>query len=539
MRQFSADKHFMNDPNTINTGDAKNINLVESLSRNTFVSIFAQMMNIFIKAIMIPISIHYLGVAGFGIWSIITNVQNYFSLGGGGIGSAFQKYVAEATGTGDYDRASRLLSSGSIGVLSLSLLVLGPAIIFVRPLSEVLHVTPAYITQFSACVIIIAVTMIIFNFMGIYGAITMGSHRIEIVKIIDIINHVIYAVLAIVFLVMGFGLVGMTLALSISYIIRAIMYFIVSRVVLPEVKMTPKMASFESFKEIIAFTGTYQMLNYFEIIYFSLLPFLILRFFNAELLGIYAIAARIVSMINILANSLLNPLVSGSAWVYSTGRLQEFNRLITKSVKFNITLLIPLMVFVTLNNQEIFLGLMGELVKPQYLTLILVCFADFFKATTRVFVIMYRSTGGLDKDIKWIVMKIVLLSAGFYAGQAMYGFHAGLAAFVVTEVFGFTYMVREMVGIVGDLELKSMFRDLSLIIIVSIVIGLVLWFGKSFLQFTIETRIDGLLHSVLDFSVFGIIFTAALYLSNFFTGKEKQAINSMFVKVVSFIPHRT
>lgn len=529
----------MNESNVQNTGAAKNIDLVESLSRNTFVSIFAQVTNIFIKAIMIPISIHYLGVAGFGIWSIITNVQNYFSLGGGGIGSAFQKYVAEATGTGDYDRASRLLSSGSIGVLTLSLIVLGPAIIFVRPLSEILHVTPMYITQFSWCVIIIAVTMIIFNFMGIYGAITMGSHRIEVVKIIDIINHIVYAVLAVVFLMMGMGLVGMTLALSISYIVRAIMYFFVSRMVLPEVRMTPKMASLSSFKEIIAFTGTYQMLNYLEIIYFSLLPFLILRFFNAEILGIYAIAARIVSMINILANSLLNPLVSGSAWVYSTGRLQEFSKLITKSVKFNITLLIPLMVFVTFNNQEIFLGLMGDLVQPQYLTLILVCFADFFKATTRVFVIMYRSTGGLDKDIKWIVMKIILLSVGFYTGQALYGFHAGLAAFVVTEVFGFAYMVHEMVSIVGNLELRSIFRDLSLILGISAIIGVVLWYGKSALMFVIETRVDGLLHSVLDFSVFGLIFAIALYFSNFFTRKEKQAINAMLANVVSMIPRRT
>lgn len=529
----------MNESNTSSNGAAKNINLVESLSRNTFVSIVAQVTNIFIKAIMIPISIHYLGIAGFGIWSIITNVQNYFSLGGGGIGSAFQKYVAEATGTGDYDRASRLLSSGSIGVLILSLLVLGPAIIFVRPLSEILHVTPQYITQFSACVVMIAATMIIFNFMGIYGAITMGSHRIEVVKAIDIINHIIYAVLAVVFLVMGYGLVGMTMALSISYIIRAIMYFIVSRMVLPEVRMTPKMASLDSFKEIIAFTGTYQLLNYLEIIYFSLLPFLILRFFSAEILGIYAISARIVSMINILAISLLNPLVSGSAWVYATGRLLEFKKLITKSVKFNITLLIPLMVFVFINNQEILLGLMGELVESQYLTLFLICFADFFKATTRVFVIMYRSTGGLDKDIKWIVMKIVLLAAGFYFGQVFYGFHAGLSAFVVTEIFGFAYMVHEMVRIVGKLDFRSMFNDLLIILGVSGIVGFLMWLFKSTVVFTIETRVDGILHTLLDFTLFGGIFAVAIYFSNFFTKKEKDTINSMMIRVTSLLPHRT
>ena len=529
----------MNESNTHKNRDAKNINLVESLSRNTFVSIFAQVTNILIKAIMIPISIHYLGIAGFGIWSIITNVQNYFTLGGGGTGSAFQKYVAEATGTGDYDRASRLLSSGSLGVLFMSLLVLGPAIIFVRPLSELMHVTPDYIHQFTWCVVIVAVTMIIFNYTAIYGAITMGSHRIEVVKIIDIINQVIYAVLAVAFLVMGFNLIGMTMALSISYLTRAIMYYFVSRIVLPEVIMTPRMASFKSFREIFAFTGTYQILSYFEIIYISILPILILRFFNAEILGIYAIAARIVQMINILANSLLNPLVSGSAWLYSTGRLHEFNKLITKSVKFNITILIPLMTFVTFNNQEIFLGLLGENVQPQYLTLILVCFANFFKATTRVFVIMYRSTGGLDKDIKWVVMKALLLTVGFYIGQATFGFHAGLSAFVVAEILGFIYMVYEMYGILGTLELNRIFRDLSLIFTISIVIGIVLWFGKSLLVFNMETRVDGLLLSIIDFSVYSVIFVVAIYLSNFFTKKEKQAINNMLVNVASLLPRRT
>lgn len=67
------------------------------------------------RLIMVPVVIGHLGLAGYGIWSIIMTTASYMRFGSAGIRSAFQKYVAEATGSGDFQTASKLVSTGKIG----------------------------------------------------------------------------------------------------------------------------------------------------------------------------------------------------------------------------------------------------------------------------------------------------------------------------------------------------------------------------------------------------------------------------------------
>ena len=67
----------------------------------------------------IPIVIAHLGLGGYGIWSIIMTTAAYMRFGSVGIKSAFQKYVAEATGNGDFETANKLLSTGCAAMLVL------------------------------------------------------------------------------------------------------------------------------------------------------------------------------------------------------------------------------------------------------------------------------------------------------------------------------------------------------------------------------------------------------------------------------------
>jgi len=59
-----------------------------------------------LRIVVIPVMIGHLGMSGFGVWAVLMSIATYITLGGAGVKSAFQKYVAEATGTGDFDQAS-------------------------------------------------------------------------------------------------------------------------------------------------------------------------------------------------------------------------------------------------------------------------------------------------------------------------------------------------------------------------------------------------------------------------------------------------
>lgn len=86
----------------IETPPASGHNLAASVGRNTVFGIISGATNVATRLITIPFVIAHLGLGGYGIWSIIMTTAAYMRFGAVGVKSAFQKYVAEATGDGDY-----------------------------------------------------------------------------------------------------------------------------------------------------------------------------------------------------------------------------------------------------------------------------------------------------------------------------------------------------------------------------------------------------------------------------------------------------
>ena len=87
-------------------------NLAASIGRNTLFGVVARATQVATRLVTVPIVIFHLGLGGYGIWSIIMTTAAYMRFGSIGVKSAFQKYVAEATGNGDFETTNKLLSTG-------------------------------------------------------------------------------------------------------------------------------------------------------------------------------------------------------------------------------------------------------------------------------------------------------------------------------------------------------------------------------------------------------------------------------------------
>lgn len=76
--------------------------LAATIGRNTVFGVLANAAQLATRLFTIPIVIAHLGLGGYGVWSIIMAVAAYMRFGSAGVKSAFQKYVADATGNGDF-----------------------------------------------------------------------------------------------------------------------------------------------------------------------------------------------------------------------------------------------------------------------------------------------------------------------------------------------------------------------------------------------------------------------------------------------------
>ena len=104
-----------------------------AMGTSTLYGVLASVAQAGTRVFTVPIVIAHLGLDGYGIWSIIMTTGAYMRFGTAGLKSAFQKYVAEALGNGNFRRVNQLISTGSAAMLCASVLGLLPIAIFAEP----------------------------------------------------------------------------------------------------------------------------------------------------------------------------------------------------------------------------------------------------------------------------------------------------------------------------------------------------------------------------------------------------------------------
>ena len=134
---------------TSNTTPVSRQNLAVAMGKSTLFGIISRLAQVGTRLVSVPIVIAHLGLDGYGIWSIIMTTSAYMRFGSVGIKSAFQKYVGNATGDGDFDSANRLLSTGSAIMLVLSLIGLIPSAFYSRKLAVIAGIPPQFLDSGS------------------------------------------------------------------------------------------------------------------------------------------------------------------------------------------------------------------------------------------------------------------------------------------------------------------------------------------------------------------------------------------------------
>src|SRR5207245_6750626 len=127
-------------------------NLAASIGKNTLFGMVSNVAQVGTRLVTVPIVIHHLGLGGYGIWNIIMMTATYMRFGSVGVKTAFQKYVAEATGNGDYEKASKLLSTGCAIMLVLSVAGLIPIAFFSHQIARLAGVPLEFLNSAAGAI---------------------------------------------------------------------------------------------------------------------------------------------------------------------------------------------------------------------------------------------------------------------------------------------------------------------------------------------------------------------------------------------------
>lgn len=443
--------------------------LAHTIGRNTVFGVISRFAQMATRLVTIPIVIAHLGLGGYGIWSIIMTTAAYMRFGSVGIKSAFQKYVAEATGNGDFETANRLLSTGCAAMLGLSVAVLIPVAWFSTALARAAGVPPEFLHSAAESTSVLAVIMVLSNVGAVYEAIVMGGHRIDLARNFATFFTVAEAVAIVVLLHFGFGLFAMASVMAASEVGFVLCCYVSSKKILPQVRVGRMFVTRKVIPELVRFAGSYQLVNVLEVLYVSILPVAVLRVFGADAAGIYAVATRLVMSAVMLSDAFLVPILSGGAMVYASGSQDEMRKLITKSFKITLGLCLFPLVFIAAFGPTMVFAWTGQADSSLQVALWLVCAAGFFQAFSVLGLVLYRVSGNaLLDNIRQALRIACLLSIVTFARH--WGFYGVLAGLVLTEFAGMVFMLYAITKTFHAFHPKSLLPDALKLTVASAVV---------------------------------------------------------------------
>jgi O-antigen/teichoic acid export membrane protein len=421
-----------------NTASGRSI--AHTIGRNTVFGVISRFAQVATRLVTIPIVIAHLGLGGYGIWSIIMTTAAYMRFGSVGIKSAFQKYVAEATGNGDFETANKLLSTGCAAMLALSVAVLIPVALFSASLANAAGVPPEFLHSAAESTSVLALIMVLSNVGAAYEAIVMGGQRIDLARNFTTIFTVAEAVAIVVLLHFGYGLFAMASVMAVSEVGFVLCCYVSSKRILPQVSVSRTFITRSVVPELIRFAGSYQLVNILEVLYVSILPVAVLRVFGADASGIYALATRLAMSAMMMSDAFLVPILSGGAMVFASGSERRMQELITKSFKITLGLSLFPLSFIAAFGPKMVFAWTGQTGSSFQVALWLVCTAGFFQAFSVLGLVLYRVSGkALLDNIRQVIRVVCLLLIATFARN--WGFYGVLSGLVVTELIGMVFMI--------------------------------------------------------------------------------------------------
>ena len=429
-----------------------------SIGRSTLYGVVARIAQVATRLVTIPIVIAHLGLGGYGIWAILMTAAAYMRFGSVGIKSAFQKYVAEATGNGNFERTNELLSTGTAAMFCLSVVGLVPISLFSQKLAELSGVPREFLKGAAYSISVLAIIMLLSNVGAAYEAIVMGGHRIDLARRFTTFFTVAEAVAIVILLHLGCGLFAMACTMAVSEVGFVSCCYFASRRVLPQVNLRRRYIRASALPELIRYAGSYQIVNILEVIFNAIIPIALLRVFGADAAGLFALGFRLQNSAQMLSDAVLLPILSGGAKIFGSGSIREMNLVIAKAFKATLALALMPLGFLAAFGTLVVFAWTGETNPALRITLWLLCLSGFFSAFSILGLVLYRISGRalLDNIRQVLRITLLFLIACFAKRLGFYGVLGGVA---LTEFCGLLFMLYAISQTFQGFRIKVVLND--------------------------------------------------------------------------------
>jgi len=290
----------------------------------------------------------HLGQAVLGVWDFAWSFVSYFNMVEAGIGGAVSRYVAKYRMAGDISGLNRIMSSASCVLAVAGMLVLVMTVAFALSLPQLFGTRLRENTHVAQWVLLaLGVSMGIQVSCSAFSGVLTGCHRWNLSNMVCSGWYGVTVVAMILALLLGKGLPSLAAVTLVGLILDRVTTVILAYRVCKGLHLNCSLVGWKTVKELYVFGGKSLIPIVSKLLLNQTTSLLIVAYLGPAALALYSRPRSLILQVDKLVQQMATTLTPTTSSLQHSGHLEEIQRLLVKSVRYSLYLLLPLVLTLT------------------------------------------------------------------------------------------------------------------------------------------------------------------------------------------------
>ena len=325
------------------------------VARGAVSSVLRKLLVAPISLLLVPFTLHKIGVAGYGTWAILSTIISLVWLMDPGLGPTVTKFVAELSGTNDIHEIQRVLDASCAICLFMSVI----ATVFVLScshwiISELFRgpAAPA-VSAIMPLWPLVLMCMSTFLITAPFLSLINGRQRMDLTNLLMVSTEIFSALVTVVLLFAGLKIVGLLIAQLAASLFLLIGAVVIAHRLLPSVVVNPFRCKLTVVRKIVTFSIPLYAGYVMTTLQGQLERLYLARMAGIVSVGWYSVASQGAAKVRRLPDLLLGPVLAAASELDAGKQRQKLEELHFRTHKYLALTALPLVVFAAVSAKAL------------------------------------------------------------------------------------------------------------------------------------------------------------------------------------------
>jgi O-antigen/teichoic acid export membrane protein len=320
--------------------------------KNVGSSWFALGVNVLVGIFLSPYILHRLGDDAFGLWILIFSVTGYYGLFDLGIRSSIVRYVAKYSATNEQDELNRLINTAMFSYSLIGLAAMAITLVATYYVSSIFRVPADFLTTARWLLLMVGASVSLGFPIGVFSGILEGLQRFYVLNSISVASTFLRAVLIVIALRHGGGLLIVALITVGLPLVGGIANFFTALRLL-RLRFGLRYANWSSLRIIAGYSGTTFLIIVAQRLRFKTDALVIGTFLSAAAVTYFTIGSRLVDYASETVSSLAQIFIPMSSQAHGKGDMDAVRKIFVLGNRACAFIIFPITAVLTILGKSV------------------------------------------------------------------------------------------------------------------------------------------------------------------------------------------